>query len=58
MIIAYAITAVGWIILLVAGIERKKLAFGGTFVIAIGTYPTVILSLGWLNSNIIGFTKR
>ncbi|KAJ9643658.1 hypothetical protein H2204_001803 [Knufia peltigerae] len=58
LVTAYAITAVGWIILLVAGVEHKKLAFGGTFVIAVGTYPTVILSLGWLNSNIIGFTKR
>ena len=58
LVTSYTVSAVGWIILLAAGIERKSLAFGGTFVVAIGTYPTVILDLGWMNSNVIGFTKR
>lgn len=58
LITCYVLAAVGWIILLVAGVERKHLAFGGTFIIGIGTYPTVILSLSWMNSNVIGFTKR
>jgi hypothetical protein len=55
---AYAIAAVGWIMLLVAGAEHKLVAFAGIFVVAIGTYPSVILNIGWMNTNIIGFTKR
>lgn len=55
---AYAIAAVGWIMLLAAGTEQKHVAFAGTFLVAIGTYPSVILNIGWMNTNIIGYTKR
>ncbi len=55
---AYSIAAVGWIMLLAASADQRHVAFAGTFVVAIGTYPSVILNIGWMNTNIIGFTKR
>jgi MFS family permease len=59
LILAFALSSLGWIILLASpNSSQRNLAFGGTFLVAIGAYPQVILILSWMNSNVIGFTKR
>lgn len=56
LIVSFLLAAVGWLILIVS--ESKHLSFAGTFLIGMGTYPTVVLIQTWMNTNIIGFTKR
>ena len=56
LMICFAIACAGWIMLLVS--KSNNLSFGATFLIGIGTYPTPILAQVWMNSNIIGYTKR
>ena len=53
---SFAVAAAGWLMLILS--SSKNLSFGATFLIGIGTYPTVMLTQAWMNSNIIGFTKR
>ncbi|OKL55581.1 hypothetical protein UA08_09178 [Talaromyces atroroseus] len=38
--------------------SSRNLSFGSTFLVGMGTYPAVVLIQSWMNSNIIGFTKR
>lgn len=54
--IAFLVASVGWLILLLS--HSQRLSFAGTFLVGIGTYPCIGLSLAWMNSNIIGFTQR
>lgn len=54
--ISFAFASTGWLILLVS--RSRSLSFGETFLISIGTFPNVILVQSWMNSNIIGYTKR
>jgi hypothetical protein len=56
LILSFGIAASGWLILIVS--TSHKLSYAGTFLIGIGTYPTIVCTQAWANSNIIGFTKR
>ena len=53
---AFAVTAAGWLILLVS--KNKDLSYAATFLIGMGSTPTVILEMAWLNNNIVGYTKK
>ncbi|KAK4182953.1 putative transporter [Podospora australis] len=53
---AFAVTAAGWLILILS--KNKQLSYAGTYFIGIGSSPTVILMLAWMNNNIIGYTKK
>ncbi|PWY68991.1 putative pantothenate transporter [Aspergillus sclerotioniger CBS 115572] len=52
----YVVVAAGWIMLLVSG--GRYVCMAALYLIAVGTYPAVILTVGWMNSNFVGFTKR
>ena len=52
----FFIASAGWLILLVS--HSKHLSHGGAYLVGIGTYPYIALSLSWMNSNFIGYTKR
>ena len=52
----FAVTAAGWLVLLVS--KNKDLSYAGTFLIGMGSTPTVILEMAWLNDNIAGYTKK
>ncbi|PYI11228.1 putative pantothenate transporter [Aspergillus sclerotiicarbonarius CBS 121057] len=54
--ISYGVIAAGWIMMLVS--EDRHVCMAALYLVAVGTYPAVILTLGWMNSNFIGFTKR
>jgi len=56
LMICFSIAAAGWIILLAS--KSQHLSFAGTFLIGMGTYPTVVLIQTWMNCTILGFTKR
>lgn len=53
---AFTISAVGWLLLIVS--KSSHLSFAATFLIGIGTYPSVVITQAWMNSNIIGYTRR
>ena len=53
---AFAVTAAGWLILLIS--KNKNLSYASTFLIGIGSTPTVILEMAWLNNNVVGYTKK
>ena len=53
---AFAVTAAGWLILLIS--KNKNLSYTSTFLIGMGSTPTVILEMAWLNNNIVGYTKK
>ena len=52
----FSVTAAGWLILILS--HNKNLSYAGTFLIGMGSTPSVILELAWLNNNIIGYTKK
>ncbi|KAH8705207.1 putative pantothenate transporter [Talaromyces proteolyticus] len=54
--ICYIIISAGWIILLVSSSDHACLA--ALYLVTMGTYPSVILTIGWMSSNFIGYTKR
>lgn len=56
LVLCFTIAAVGWIVLVAS--ELTALSYAGTFLVGIGTYPTVVLIQSWQNSNVIGYTKR
>jgi predicted MFS family arabinose efflux permease len=56
LIIAFLLAAVGWLLLIVS--NSRNLSFAATFLVGMGTYPSVVLIQSWMNSNVIGFTKR
>lgn len=56
LIIAFLLAAIGWLLLLTD--TPLGVRFLGTCFIAMGAYPSVILTLTWANTNIIGYTKR
>ncbi|KAJ8103705.1 putative pantothenate transporter [Lipomyces tetrasporus] len=53
---SFLLAAVGWLLLIVS--SSRNLSFGGTFLVGMGSYPSVVLIQSWMNSNVIGFTKR
>jgi MFS family permease len=53
---SFSVTAAGWLILILS--KDKNLSYAGTFLIAMGSTPSVILEMAWLNNNIIGYTKK
>jgi hypothetical protein len=56
VIVSFAIASIGWIILLASKV--RWVSFVGTLFIGSGTLPTVILTQAWINSNMLGYTKR
>ncbi len=52
----FTTAGVGWLLLLVS--RSQRLSFAATFLVGIGTYPSVIITQAWMNSTIIGYTKR
>ncbi|KAK0614839.1 putative pantothenate transporter [Bombardia bombarda] len=56
LIASYLIAVAGWIMLLAT--RDMRTAYAGTFLIGMGSQTTVILQLAWLNSNVIGYTKK
>jgi MFS family permease len=56
LILCYSIAGLGWLLLLVS--KSLHLSFAACFLIGLGTYPQVVLIQTWMNSNVLGFTKR
>ena len=56
LIIAFVIAATGWIMIIVS--RSRSVSFAATFLAGMGTYPLVIISIAWVNTNVVGFTKR
>jgi predicted MFS family arabinose efflux permease len=56
VIASFAIASIGWIILLAS--KSKWVDFVGTLFIGSGTLPTVVLTQAWMNSNMLGYTKK
>jgi predicted MFS family arabinose efflux permease len=52
----YAVATVGWVLLIAT--RNPNVNYAGTFLVGMGSMPTVILQLAWLNVNIIGYTKK
>lgn len=57
LITVFGIAALGYLLLL-AGNSSRWLSFAATFLVGIGTYPCVVITLAWVNSNFIGYTRR
>ncbi|KAK4223101.1 putative transporter [Podospora fimiseda] len=53
---AFALTAAGWLILLVS--KNRQLSYAGTYLVGAGSSPTIILVLAWINNNTGGYTKK
>lgn len=56
LILCCSIASLGWLLLLVS--KSQKLSLAACFLIGLGTYPQVVLIQTWMNSNVLGFTKR
>jgi MFS family permease len=56
LLISFAVASIGWIILLAS--KSQWVEFVGTLFIGNGTLPQAVLCQAWLNSNMIGYTKR
>jgi hypothetical protein len=56
LLISFAIAGIGWTILLAS--KSQWVEFVGTLFIGSGTLPQVVLCQAWMNSNMIGYTKR
>ncbi|KAK4234664.1 putative transporter [Achaetomium macrosporum] len=53
---SFTSTAAGWLMLLLS--KNKHLSYAGTFLIGMGSTPSVILEMAWLNNNVLGYTKK
>lgn len=56
LIVSFCMAATGWIMIIVS--QSRELSFAATFLVGMGSYPLVIISVAWVNNNVIGFTKR
>lgn len=57
LVTVFAIAALGYLLLLV-GNSSQRPSFAATFLVGIGTYPCVVITLAWVNSNFICYTRR
>lgn len=56
LILGYSIAGLGWLLLILS--KSQHLSLAACFLIGLGTYPQVTLIQTWMNSNVLGFTKR
>lgn len=56
LLVCFSVAAIGYIILLAR--PSKWVKFAASFLVGAGTYPQVTILQSWMNSNMIGYTRR